>query len=223
MLGFTTKHLEAAPTLGDKLKERRESLAVEIDRVAKKLRIKTSYLQNLEASNYDKLPADVYTRAFVKKYAQFLDVDAVLVVEEYDKERKLRQNIKGLLAYSELPYLRRSQFNITSQTVGKIFIIFICLLVGGYFFYQLSFLFEPPKIILLSPKNDLIIRDDKLEFIGKIKPYAYLTINNQEVYIDKEGNFKVELLLNQGLNTIELIAKNRLNKSVSLIRKVVKE
>lgn len=218
MIGFTTKQLET-PSVGEKLKALREKMDIDLESLAKKTKIRAVYLQRLEVNDYEKLPAEIYIEGFIKKYSQALDIDSRPFVEEYKNEQK---KIKKIIQ-QDLPSLKTPKFILTPKTISQSLIFSAILVISGYFFYQINFLLKPPKLILLSPKTDMIIKDDKIQFIGQVGPDVYLTINNQEVYIDKEGNFKEELILKNGLNFIELIAKNRFDKSASIIRKIIKK
>lgn len=222
MLGFTVKQLEHIPTVGEKLQKARETMEVGLEQVAKNLKIRTIYLQNLEADAYEKMPADVYTKGFIKKYALFLNLDPQITFTDYEKEKKGKL-LKNPSSYSELPSIKRPFLDVTPKTITKIVVSLISIFIGVYFIYQLDFLLGAPKITLNSPMADLVVNNDKIEFMGKVELNSNLTINNQEVYIDKEGNFKEEIILHQGLNTIEMTAKNRFGKSVSVVRRIIKE
>lgn len=221
MLGFTVKHLENAPTVGERLQKTRESMGIDLERVARTLKIRTIYLQNLEADAYEKMPADVYAKGFINKYAIFLNLDARTIFTDYEKERR-NKLFRNFSSHTELPSIQRSAISITPKTITKIITTFVFIVVGAFLIYQLNFLFGPPKITLYSPEADLITSDDKIEFRGKIELNSNLTINNQEIYIDKEGNFKEEINLQSGINVIELLVKNRINKSVSIVRRIVR-
>lgn len=103
-----------------------------------------------------------------------------------------------------------------------VFIIFL-ILVGLYFYWEICFLVKAPKLELSQPPTDITVSQEIFEIIGKTEPTAYLTINDQEVYIDKEGNFQSQINLSQGVNIIKIEAKNRFNKANQIIRRIIYE
>ena len=68
---------------GKFLKQIREYKNVTIDRLAEMTRISKTYIKLIEADEYVKLPADVYTRGFVYQYAKCLKLNPDLVATSY--------------------------------------------------------------------------------------------------------------------------------------------
>src|SRR5258708_28019581 len=59
-------------TVGQLLRETRESFGSDIPRVAAALRIRADYIEAIEEGRYDRLPAAVYALGFLKGYAVHL-------------------------------------------------------------------------------------------------------------------------------------------------------
>ncbi len=83
-------------TVGQLLRETRESYGSDIPRVAAALRIRASYLEAIENGRYDQLPGAVYALGFVRAYAVHLGLDGEeavrrfkLEAEGYDAQRDL--------------------------------------------------------------------------------------------------------------------------------------
>lgn len=70
--------------LGSSLREARERGDLELSRVERDTRIRAKYLTALEEERFDRLPAPVYARAFLRSYAAYLGLDAQRFVDEYD-------------------------------------------------------------------------------------------------------------------------------------------
>ena len=63
-------------TLGERLQEARQRLGVTLREAAEFTKIRTDYLQSMEANQFESIPlADVYKRGFVKLYAKYLRLD----------------------------------------------------------------------------------------------------------------------------------------------------
>jgi len=112
---------------------------------------------------------------------------------------------------------------ITPKRVTLIVFILFLILVGLYFYREIGFLIKPPALQVSQPPANITVKEEIFEIIGKTTPIAYLTVNAQEVYIDKEGNFKTEINLSQGINIIKIQAKNRFNKTNEIIRRIIYE
>jgi cytoskeleton protein RodZ len=71
-------------TPGNKLREAREARSLSLDDVAHVTRIPRSSLSALEESRFDRLPAPVFVRGFIRSYARAVGLDAAVVVRLYD-------------------------------------------------------------------------------------------------------------------------------------------
>ena len=68
---------------GRELKQVRERMGVELQTVSKETKISLKILESLEEENFEKLPALVYLKGFLKSYAQSLGLDPQKVIEGY--------------------------------------------------------------------------------------------------------------------------------------------
>lgn len=101
--------------IGKSLKEAREARGLSLSEVEEETKIRRKYLQALENEQYDVLPGQVYTRAFLKSYARFLNLNVEEVMEafnyshgqedtiEHNSGQKSEQNIEhNSVSYSNL-------------------------------------------------------------------------------------------------------------------------
>lgn len=217
---FTTRKIESL-TLGKILKETRLSLGLSLQKCSRVLKIQQKYLERLERGLYDKLPADVYTKNFVKKYARLLKLDAEQIIPYYHRERELDERLRTQ-KISPRP-LRSARFTITPKSLILFVLSLFFLFTAGYIFYQLMKLIGGPFIVLVHPSEDMTTASDKIEITGKTDPSAYLTINGQAVNLEGDGNFREILSLQPNLNIIRLEAVNRFGKKTTKIRQIIKE
>ncbi|MCE2992414.1 MAG: helix-turn-helix domain-containing protein [Candidatus Jidaibacter sp.] len=61
--------------IGSELRKHRLAAKVSIDKVAKTLKIRKTYLQAIEKGNADLLKFDTYTIGYIKQYAEFLELN----------------------------------------------------------------------------------------------------------------------------------------------------
>jgi len=68
---------------GRELKQVRERMGIELQTVSKETKISLKILESLEEEEFEKLPALVYLKGFLKSYAQCLGLDPQKVIEDY--------------------------------------------------------------------------------------------------------------------------------------------
>jgi hypothetical protein len=69
--------------VGAILRQARNRRKVELPEVEAATRIRLRYLRAIEAEEWDVLPGGVYTRGFIRTYANFLGLDGDRIVEDY--------------------------------------------------------------------------------------------------------------------------------------------
>lgn len=119
------------------------------------------------------------------------------------------------------PLKRTKSLVISPKRIVLIVFILFLALVAIYFWREIGFLIRPPMLKVTQPPADVTVSQETFEIIGKTNSTAYLTVNNEEVYIDKGGNFKTEINLSEGLNIIKIESKNRFNKTSEIIRRIL--
>ncbi|MGB8957288.1 MAG: RodZ domain-containing protein [Tumebacillaceae bacterium] len=69
--------------LGMELKNIRESKGLSLDQVQQDTKIRSRYLEAIEAGDLSVLPGMVYARGFIKSYAEYLGVDGMELLERH--------------------------------------------------------------------------------------------------------------------------------------------
>lgn len=127
-------------TIGSFLKRHRQSQGKDLDEVAEKTRIHASTLRAIEEGNPKALPAEVFTRGFIKNYARYLglDPDEALVwyIEENKGEARPTEkiNVREVLAGEVLAEART--FPVWRFIV--FFLVAALLFLAGYFIFGFS-------------------------------------------------------------------------------------
>jgi cytoskeleton protein RodZ len=76
------------PRLGEVLREARERTGLGLSDLAEVTHVRRAYLDALEGGRYAELPEDVYTRNFLRLYAQAVSLDVDAVLQRYLLERR---------------------------------------------------------------------------------------------------------------------------------------
>lgn len=72
--------------IGEKLRSAREEKGFSISDIEKATKIQSRYLEAIEQDQFDKLPGDFYVRAFIRQYAQIVDLDGKELLSEYHQD-----------------------------------------------------------------------------------------------------------------------------------------
>lgn len=211
--GFVRKKVESL-TLGEKLRKLRQQYRMSYTEIAKATRIQAKYLEYLEAGQYEKLPAEVYVRGFLKSYARYLGLDDDAFLKLYDKEKHIRENLgQEHNAPESVRYPSMNTWIITPRTV---LVSALILILGGTFVYLFtefrSFVAEP-KLRITDPLPGATIDGSIVLLRGETDPGATVTANGEPVFISNTGEFTEELTLQQGLNQIVVRSTNRFDKT----------
>ena len=73
----------AMPEIGATLREARMRARIDISEIEAETKIRAKYLRALENEEWGLLPGPAYVRSFLRTYAEALDLDAKLLLEEY--------------------------------------------------------------------------------------------------------------------------------------------
>jgi len=71
------------PDIGATLREARMRAKVDISELEAQTKIRAKYLRALENEEWDLLPGSTYVKSFLRTYAEALDLDAKLLVDEF--------------------------------------------------------------------------------------------------------------------------------------------
>jgi len=114
--------------IGAILAQTRERNGLTLEQVEERTKIRVKYLRALEDEDWEVLPAPAYTRGFLRAYAEELDLDSELLVDEF---RARHESATGTFELPE-PVLRGRRGFDTSKRgppVGWILIAALTVVV----------------------------------------------------------------------------------------------
>lgn len=227
---FETKKIDPART-GEILRGRRAELHIEIREASRELKIPAKYLEWLEEGAYHRLPAPLYVKAFFKKYAQFLKLDVLSLLEDLERELDV-SNIFFEDSHVSSPHAAKQRKGylvggvtlVTPMGIRIFIVLLFFFLVLGYLVYQLNFIIRSPELIILDPREAISsIQAESVTIYGKTRGGARLTMNGRDVYVDDEGNFRETILLHEGINTFTFEVSTRFSKKNEKIMTIFRE
>jgi len=206
-------------TIGETLKEERVKHRLQLEDLAKKTRIRISYLSALEENKFNELPATTFVKGYIKTYAHVFGFDHKPLLAMLRRDYK--ESAKGRLIPREFikPLLkkRNKKNSITLLLVGVVAIFMSLFSYVGFQWYNLT---KPPKLELVTPKEQELV-SSKVIIEGETIPDAVVTINEQPVALQPDGSFKTEIIIpSEGISLLTLQAKDRRGKVSTIERSV---
>ena len=194
--------------VSDYLKEARLKKGVSLSEAAEKTKIKRQYLDAIEEGKFSSLPSRSYVIGFVKTYASYLGLPQEKVFaflrREYGEEK-----------LEVVPTYRKKQFRDAKNIFKNPRVIIIGIVLIAVLFYgisQYASLFFGPKLSVNSPVDHQEITQNVVNVSGITDPYATLSINGEDTYVDISGAFKKSLYEDSGVQKITVVAKNKFGK-----------
>ena len=83
------------------------------------------------------------------------------------------------------------------------------LVIVSYSLFQSWKLISGPIIDIDSPQNGTTYNQALVQISGRARNIAYLNLNDNPIFTDKDGNFKEKFLLSPGYNVIKLDAQDK--------------
>ncbi|MEA3398726.1 MAG: helix-turn-helix domain-containing protein [Patescibacteria group bacterium] len=204
--------------IGKQLSSRRRQNKLKVEDIAAKLNINSKYITFLEEGSFNKLPAGIYGKNFLKEYAQFLNLETKPLLKIYDDESK--KNVK-----QNKIFVQKATKSFRFLTVPKIIknglIAIIIIALIAYLSFCVGKIISPPELAIVYPQEDITIRERFIEISGKTEKEAKIMINGELTLIDAEGNFIKNINLKNGLNIILISAQKKYSRKNNLIRKII--
>ncbi|MGB9681130.1 MAG: helix-turn-helix domain-containing protein [Minisyncoccia bacterium] len=191
-------------SLGFFLKELREKRGIKLEEISRETKILKKVLEAIENNEFSSIP-EVYLKGIVGKYIRILKLQ-----EEEAKEIFTRLN----------EFLEKNSFRKKEERKGKIFtrekyyqggIIWLVFLpIIFYLIYEISLFTMPAKIFFDNLPSTVYEENYLLK--GRVIRAKEIFLNGKEIYFDKKGFFEKNIVLQEGVNNIELKILNPLGK-----------
>jgi len=118
------------PEIGETLREARMRRRIDMTEVESATKIRGKYLRALENEEWDLLPGPTFVKTFLRTYAEYLGLDARLLVEEYRQryERPSTQDLTPFTA-SRASRARGRVRRRRAAALGPLAVIGVCVAV----------------------------------------------------------------------------------------------
>ena len=92
-------------------------------------------------------------------------------------------------------------------------VVVISLLILGYGLFQARNLITGPEIKVSSPTNGENLADPLITINGTATNINRITLNDRQIFVDKQGNFSEKLLVPVGYTIIKLAAQDKFGRT----------
>jgi transcriptional regulator with XRE-family HTH domain len=221
-MAFVIRKLDnGGDTIGAKLYATRKLAGWTLSEMAAKTKVQKTVLDAFEKDAYDRLPAPIYARQYLKTYAKALGVDPEYYLRRFDDER----GTCDLLDHSRLPIerTRASHLFVQGNLLKVAGFASILLLVAGYLGWEVRHIVSPPSLAVTSPTDGFTTDEASVHITGVAETDAAVKVNGQAILTKADGSFDTEVMLERGMNLITVEGAKRYSKTATEYRRVILE
>lgn len=173
------------------------------------------YLDAVFAGEWQKMPAAPYARSYFKKLETALDFSVNELWQKYQEETEVLSSGKDDRLPENRFAIKKADYKWWAA--GAVLIILVV-----YLAVNAQSLIGIPDLEISNPLSATIIATlPNYEISGLIESKDKVSINGEEVFIDKDGRFRENYDLQPGLNTFEIVAKRFLGKETKVVKQII--
>ncbi|MFW6306371.1 MAG: helix-turn-helix domain-containing protein [Bacillota bacterium] len=116
-------------TIGEKIKQARQKQGYTLKEVQAAIKIRTRYLEALENDEFTIIPGEAYIKAFIKSYANFLDLDYMDLLNDYKQIKEKEEEEKEIHVENEEDDFS-GNILMEKSLIGSIIIIAITIIIA---------------------------------------------------------------------------------------------
>ncbi len=105
--------------------------------------------------------------------------------------------------------------------MSKWIILVLIFIFTAYGLFEAENFLLGPKITINNPQNGQVFTKPDIEIGGQVSNISLLYLNGRQIFTDKNGNFKETLLLANGYNIVELMAKDKFGREIKKLEELV--
>ncbi|HVF78518.1 MAG TPA: helix-turn-helix domain-containing protein [Solirubrobacteraceae bacterium] len=120
------------PDIGASLREARMRARIDVSEIEAQTKIRAKYLRALENEEWDLLPGPTYVKSFLRTYAEALDLDAKLLVDEYKLRHERLSDVELQPINAAAPGRERRRQTPVLPPWFFIAVIFVALIFALY-------------------------------------------------------------------------------------------
>ena len=209
-------------TAGEILKEERIRQGYTLEKIEDAIKVRKKFLIAIEDDRYEELPAGAFAKGFVQNYAIFLGLDPektlAIFRRSFDESQEKKLLPKGLTEPLNKPPLV-----VTPTTVVVVLVLFCLTIFFGYLFHEYRSFVGAPFLLVEFPAENAKVQSETIDITGRTDSESKLRINGQEVPVSENGVFVQTVVLQDGVNALQIVAENKFQKKTTVTRHVILE
>ena len=142
-------------SVGEQLREAREVRGFDLYRAERDTKIRSKYLEALEAGDFADLPGEVYTRGFLRNYASYLGLDPDEIIDEW--RRETGEHVAAPTSAASFggpkPVTIRRGLRLERTHLAIVGVVVIVALIGSYFGLQITRFLQYPTLGMSDPSG----------------------------------------------------------------------
>lgn len=222
---FSSSPVADPRSVGEQLRAVREGKGLELEALARALRIPVKTLRALEEGDFSVLPPDVYVRGFLKQYAEALGLNPVPLLRELAVERA-----RFPISSKPLPWVHRDRPNWKLPLWILLTRRSLAILIGGgsatavllYVLFNVRTFTRAPQLGVFDPPKDMEVRESALTVRGRTDATAELFMNGERTLVRDDGSFSETVGLGEGVNTLRIVAKSIGGRETVVVREILR-
>lgn len=119
--------------------------------------------------------------------------------------------------------MRNNRIAVTPRVIRVFVLAVLWISIGAYFGWHVYNLFRTPFLVVENPAHDIITQEGSLTLSGRVQKETDITVDGIPIDSEKNGSFHDDILLQDGMNVIEVKAVNKFGKESTVVRRVVKQ
>jgi transcriptional regulator with XRE-family HTH domain len=219
MIFKKNKIINEDEAIGEKLRAAREEKKIDIIQAAKKTKISKTYLLALENNDFRSLPSGVYAKTFLREYADFLGLKHEPLLNRYSQEIENRPDAENNV-FSKRK-INKIELVIFSKILKNILIFLVITVFFAYLGYYLLNTFSLPDMEVYQPADNLLTQNNYIDVTGRADSKTQITINDQQVLKNEQGNFSERINLKKGMNTIVISGQNKYSRKKIIEKQIL--
>lgn len=185
-----------------------------VEKLAQTTGISDRFIKYIVDGDLKKLPSSPYVHGYILTIADTLDLEGKELWEEYFQKN---QNIKRASQADDLP---GNRFRVKSINKNIIIGSVVLIIIAIFVFWRIQSSVGEPFLSLSDFKDEMIVEQKTFDLKGKIDPRDQLTLNEEILYPDINGNFQKTLSLEPGFNTLSFKIKKFLGEEYIIKKQI---
>lgn len=153
---------DTGQSLGSYIQRERLKKQITIEQVAEDTCIHIGTLRAIENNDRSKMPAEVFSRGFIKLYAEYLGLDPQEILERYIREMSVSDE-DGIHTHDIFHNEKLAESSSFFSARKIIFFLFLAGLVGlGYYFFFYGSAIAPYRSMLNEPVESELAEEEQI-------------------------------------------------------------